>query len=121
MKDMTAYKCDPCGYIYDPLRGEPKNGIPPGTAFEDLPDDYICPVCGAYGKAKIGKKEFVAMLSPSGRYRCIACGYLYDPKRGEPKNGIPPGTAFKDLPDDYICPICGVYAKVGKSAFMISE
>lgn len=80
MKDMTAYKCDPCGYIYDPLRGEPKNGIPPGTAFEDLPDDYICPVCGAYGKAKIGKKEFVAMLSPSGRYRCIACGYLYDPE-----------------------------------------
>lgn len=105
--------------IYDPVRGEPKNGIKPGTAFEDLPDDYICPVCGAY--AKIGKSEFVPMEAPTGRYRCVACGYLYDPERGEPKNGIKPGTAFEDLPDDYICPICGVYAKIGKSEFVATE
>ncbi|NLV27072.1 MAG: rubredoxin [Methanomicrobiales archaeon] len=117
-KKMKPYKCEICGYIYDPVRGEPKNGIPPGTAFEDLPDTYICPVCG---KAKITKKEFVAMEAPSGRYRCIACGYLYDPERGEPKNGIKPGTSFEDLPDTYICPICGVYAKVGKNAFVATE
>ncbi len=115
---MKPYKCEICGYIYDPVRGEPKNGIPPGTAFEDLPDTYVCPVCG---KANITKKEFVAMEAPSGRYRCVACGYLYDPQRGEPKNGIKPGTAFEDLPDTYICPICGVYAKVGKNEFVATE
>jgi len=118
MKKMKPYRCEACGYIYDPVRGEPKNGIPPGTAFEDLPKDYTCPVCG---KAKIGKTAFTAMEAPTGRYRCIACGYMYDPERGEPKNGIKPGTAFEDLPESYICPVCGVYAKIGKSAFVPTE
>ena len=49
---MERYKCIICGYIYDPLEGEPSDGIEPGTPFENLPDDYICPVCGA------GKEEF---------------------------------------------------------------
>ncbi|MDD1707242.1 MAG: rubredoxin, partial [Methanoregulaceae archaeon] len=40
---MKPYICEACGYIYDPARGEPKNGIPPGTAFEDLPNTYTCP------------------------------------------------------------------------------
>ena len=39
-----AYKC-PCGYIYDPAKGDPKNNIPAGTAFEDLPEDWRCPRC----------------------------------------------------------------------------
>ena len=47
---MQKYECTICGYIYDPEKGDPDAGIPPGTAFEDLPDDYECPVCGA-GKA----------------------------------------------------------------------
>jgi rubredoxin len=42
---MNRFKC-PCGYIYDPVKGEPQNAIPPGTAFEDLPEDWICPRCG---------------------------------------------------------------------------
>lgn len=46
------YKCTDCGYIYNPEEGEPGSGIPPGTKFDDLPDDYICPICGA------GKDEF---------------------------------------------------------------
>ncbi len=41
------YKCTACGYIYDPLVGDEENGIIPGTAFEDLPDDWVCPVCGS--------------------------------------------------------------------------
>jgi rubredoxin len=49
---MTRYKCVVCGYIYDPAEGDPINGIDPGTPFEDLPDDYLCPVCSA------GKEEF---------------------------------------------------------------
>ena len=118
MTQLTPYVCEACGYIYDPARGEPKNGIPPGTAFEDLPATYTCPVCG---KAKIGKTAFMALEVASGRYRCIACGYFSDPARGEPKNGISAGTAFMDLPESYVCPVCGVYARVGKSAFVATD
>jgi rubredoxin len=39
--------CEPCGEIYDPVEGDPEGGIPPGTAFEDIPEDWLCPVCGA--------------------------------------------------------------------------
>jgi rubredoxin len=46
------YICEPCGYEYDPAVGDPDNGIAPGTAFEDLPDDWVCPICG------VGKEEF---------------------------------------------------------------
>jgi len=42
----VKYKCPVCGYIYDPDSGDPKNGIEPGTAFEDLPNSWACPVCG---------------------------------------------------------------------------
>jgi rubredoxin len=44
---MKKYVCDVCGYIYDPEAGDPGAGIDPGTAFEDLPDDWVCPDCGA--------------------------------------------------------------------------
>ena len=44
---MTKYVCRVCGYVYDPSKGDPDSGIKPGTKFEDLPDDWICPVCGA--------------------------------------------------------------------------
>ena len=41
------YECTICGYIYDPAVGDAETGIPAGTAFEDLPDDWVCPICGA--------------------------------------------------------------------------
>ena len=44
---MEKYKCQICGYIYDPVEGEPDADIKPGTLFSDLPDDYLCPVCAA--------------------------------------------------------------------------
>ena len=44
---MKKYKCSRCGYLYDPLLGDPENGIVPGTAFEDLPEGWVCPDCGA--------------------------------------------------------------------------
>lgn len=44
---MERYVCQVCGYVYDPVEGDPDNGIDPGTAFADLPDDWVCPVCGA--------------------------------------------------------------------------
>ena len=54
-KKMSKYQCTICGYIYDPEKGDPESGINPGTAFEDLPDDWVCPICGA------GKDEFEEM------------------------------------------------------------
>jgi len=44
---VKKYKCGVCGYIYDPDAGDPSSGVKKGTAFEDLPDDWVCPVCGA--------------------------------------------------------------------------
>jgi len=44
---LDKYVCKICGYIYDPDKGDPDNGIPPGTMFENLPDDWVCPICGA--------------------------------------------------------------------------
>ena len=44
---MGKYICTVCGYVYDPAVGDPENSIAAGTAFEDLPDDWVCPVCGA--------------------------------------------------------------------------
>ena len=49
---MTKYVCTICGYVYDPAEGDPANGIAPGTAFADLPEDWVCPSCG------VGKDMF---------------------------------------------------------------
>jgi rubredoxin/flavin reductase (DIM6/NTAB) family NADH-FMN oxidoreductase RutF len=46
-KDMASYTCNVCGYVYNPAEGDPDAGIAAGTAFEDLPDSWVCPVCGA--------------------------------------------------------------------------
>ncbi len=44
---MDKFKCLVCGYIYDPAKGDPDNGIAPGTSFEQLPEGWVCPECGA--------------------------------------------------------------------------
>ncbi len=44
---MSKWECRVCGYIYDPAKGDPDNGINAGTAFENLPEDWVCPSCGA--------------------------------------------------------------------------
>ena len=41
------------------------------------------------------------------KYKCVVCGYIYDPEEGDIENGIPPGTPFEALPADWTCPICG--------------
>ncbi len=54
------YEC-PCGYVYDPALGDPENGVAPGTAWEDVPEDWVCPTCGlgkdAFYPAEQLKKE----------------------------------------------------------------
>jgi rubredoxin len=110
---VNRYKCRMCGYVYSPLRGEPHNGIPAGTEFDDLPDTYVCPVCGYQGKGKIGKWGFEEW-HPT-KFMCSMCNYIYDEARGEPHRGIKPGTKFEDLPDDYRCPVCALDLKISKS------
>lgn len=53
---MKKYRCKICGYIYDPEVGDPMGGIDPGTAFEDIPNDWRCPICG------ITKDDFEEVL-----------------------------------------------------------
>lgn len=52
--NMTKYICQVCGYVYDPAVGDEDNGIAPGTSFEALPEDWVCPLCG------VGKDQFEA-------------------------------------------------------------
>jgi len=59
------------------------------------------------GAAPCGRKERAM------KYRCILCGYIYDPAVGDPDNGVSPGTTFDDLPDEWVCPDCGA----GKEEF----
>tara|TARA_B100000315_G_C14399018_1_gene505603 strand:+ start:633 stop:833 length:201 start_codon:yes stop_codon:yes gene_type:complete len=49
---MDKYRCKVCGYIYDPEKGDPENGVVPGTSFDALPDGWVCPECG------VGKDQF---------------------------------------------------------------
>ena len=51
---MDKYVCGICGYVYDPVEGDPDNGIEPGTAWEDVAEDWVCPLCG------VGKDSFSA-------------------------------------------------------------
>ena len=51
---MEKFVCSVCGYVYDPEVGDPDNGIEPGTAWEDVPEDWVCPLCG------VGKDSFEA-------------------------------------------------------------
>lgn len=53
---MDKYVCIPCGYVYDPQEGDPDNGIEPDTPFENLPEDWVCPLCGA-DKSLFEKQE----------------------------------------------------------------
>ncbi len=50
---MVKYECTVCGYRYDPALGDPESGIDPGTRFENIPDDWTCPVCG------VDKTQFI--------------------------------------------------------------
>jgi len=47
MASTEKWKCTLCDYVYDPAVGDPENGVEPGTPFEDIPDDWVCPTCGA--------------------------------------------------------------------------
>jgi rubredoxin len=52
---MKKYKCIICGHVYDPAEGDPHTDTPPGTSFEDLADDWVCPIC------RVGKEYYVEL------------------------------------------------------------
>lgn len=117
-EDMYQCQSTNCGYIYNPDKGDRKGKIPPGTRFEDLPDDWRCPICGGGKKcfrplAGPGSTQEVSCPTPTQgettmqKYVCNICGYVYDPAEGDPDNGVNPGTKWEDVPGDWSCPICG--------------
>ena len=77
---MDKYRCIPCGYIYDPEIGDPDGGISPGTSFEDIPEDWQCPICSV-GKedfevieeALLSKNEKIANVSVENHKIILAC------------------------------------------------
>lgn len=140
MSGYRVWECQICGWVYDEAKGWPEDGIAPGTRWEDIPDDWSCPECGA------AKEDFemlpmasgaeqpasqsdqsAADVRPaatpnapkqaqSGGYRiweCMVCGWVYDESKGWPEDGIAPGTRWEDIPEDWCCPQCGV----GKDEF----
>lgn len=96
-KQVKGWICLVCGYVYE---------------GEELPDDFICPLCG-HGVADFEKIEDTEQTQEKGgeqnmKYACDICGWEYDEEVGYPEGGIAPGTKFEDLPDDFVCPLCGV-------------
>ncbi len=57
--------------------------------------------------SKLESKKQTPPSAGGKKYRCLACGYIYDPQEGDPSSNIDPGTEFEDLPDDWVCPTCG--------------
>ncbi|WOX04970.1 FAD-dependent oxidoreductase [Microbulbifer pacificus] len=129
MSDFRVWECQICGWIYDEAKGSPDDGIPPGTRWEDIPDDWCCPECGAtkdefamvevVGEApkpapaaaasKASAPVTAKPQAAAGRiWECMVCGWVYDEARGAPEEGIPAGTRWEDIPDDWTCPECGV-------------
>jgi rubredoxin len=53
---MKKFVCDVCGYVYDPAKGDPDNGVAAGTPFDKVPDTWVCPDCGA-GKASFSAQD----------------------------------------------------------------
>lgn len=60
-------------------------------------------ICNCENRILTIKKQNTVM-----KYRCVVCGWIYDPATGDPDGGIEPGTRFEDIPEDWVCPLCGV-------------
>ena len=80
VKDLARFVCITCGWVYDPEEGDPEGGIAPGTAFEDIPEDWTCPACGV-GKEffeKADEKAQQTLLGGlfGGRFQFISDGTI---------------------------------------------
>ncbi len=95
----------------DPLTYEYYRNVKKGKAPKNAPT-YIAPVTG---ESESSGPETDNDLGP--KYRCLVCDHIYDPAEGDPESNIPPGTPFEDLPENWMCPICGA----DKSDFVVIE
>ena len=75
---MKKYVCDVCGYVYDEEAGDPDNGIAPGTKWEDVPEDFVCPLCGV-GKDQFSEEQSLRDISLSGLCPCLYIPIFYLP------------------------------------------
>ncbi|MFW2422636.1 MAG: FAD-dependent oxidoreductase [Porticoccaceae bacterium] len=131
------WECLVCGWQYDESKGLPEEGIAPGTRWDDVPEDWLCPDCGV-GKADFEMVAVAQAAEPVAAqvaepvvqaaavavtadtavsayqiWECLVCGWQYDESKGLPEEGIAAGTRWDDIPDDWLCPDCGV----GKADF----
>lgn len=95
------------GYIENDAAAYWQVGLKVGFNVEEKEEEE-----GGFEKPSAEKKAAVKTKA-AAKYRCKVCGYIYDPEKGDPDNGINSGIAFENLPDDWICPECGV----GKEQF----
>ncbi|WP_337881084.1 FAD-dependent oxidoreductase [Rheinheimera sp.] len=123
MSEFKIWECQVCAWVYDEAKGCPEEGLAPGTRWQDIPDDWTCPECG------VGKADFdMVAISPSASsavtaadpaataaagleysiWECQVCSWVYDESKGWPDDGIAPGTRWRDIPADWLCPECGV-------------
>ena len=76
---MDRYVCTICGYVYDPEQGDPDNGVAAGTSWEDVPDDWECPVCGA-PKDDFEKEQNLEAVSKKGFWFKIEAEPSFNPQ-----------------------------------------
>ena len=116
------FVCSVCGWTYNEAEGAPDMGIAPGTKWEDIADDFRCPICKVPkskfeqqgGAAAEEEVEEVTGNAPGSRvFTCSVCGWSYSEAEGAPDMGIKAGTLWEDVADDFRCPVC----KVPKSKF----
>ena len=81
---MKKFAC-PCGYVYDPEIGDPGNGVAPGTAWEDVPEDWVCPICGlgkdAFEEEQILKDTAILLypfFADFARFSNLLCEIMWD-------------------------------------------
>lgn len=115
---MAEFVCTMCGFSYREERGRPGESIAPGTVWKEIPDGWVCPMCGSPKNIFRSRTDGRSVARADGtsdrsdtmaKYECTNCGYIYD----EEKEGV----KFADLPDDWVCPECGAE----KSEFELVE
>jgi rubredoxin len=79
------------------------------AALDALADSFKSKLTGIQAEAQAAPAE---QTSVTNKYLCPVCRYVYDPAVGDPAGGIPPGTPFEKIPDDWVCPICRVSKKM---------
>ncbi len=101
---MINEDAEPMSYDY---YHQVKKGYTPKTAASYIKEEKKEEVEDMSKKAPAAKPAKPAAQAKMSKYKCSVCGYIYDPENGDPDSGVKPGTPFEELPDDWVCPVCG--------------